>query len=68
MCFMLLKHISNDATWISELEMIYFMLSMYLSSLWWVHGCMDEFQHSTCIITGVMRLEVCDIFIPHLSF
>ena len=43
-CFRLLKHISDDdATWISELEMFYFMLSMYLSSWWWwVHGCMDE--------------------------
>ena len=51
-------------TWISELEMIHFMLSMYLSSWWWVHGCMDELQ---CITTGVMRLVVCDIFIPHLS-
>ena len=32
-CFRLLKHIrDDDATWISELEMFYFMLSMYLSS------------------------------------
>ena len=28
---------------------------------------MDEFQR-TCNTTGVMRLVVCDIFIPHLSF
>ena len=65
MCFRLLKSISDDATWISELEMIHFMLSMYLSSWLWVHGCMDEVQRIT---TGVMRLVVCDIFIPHLSF
>ena len=39
--------------------MIHFMLSMYLSSWWWVHGCMDELQRIT---TGVMGLMVCDIF------
>ena len=38
---------------------------MYLSSWWWVHGCMDKLQR---ISTGVMRLVVCDIFIPHFSF
>ena len=38
------------ATWISELEMFYFMLSMYLSSWWWVHECMNELQ---CITIGV---------------
>ena len=65
MCFRLLQRISDDATWISELEMIHFMLSMYLSSWWWVHICMDELQRIT---TGVMRFVVCDIFIPHLSF
>ena len=47
MCFRLLKHISDDATWISELEMFHFMSSMYLSSWWWVHGCMDELQRVT---------------------
>ena len=41
--------------------MIHFMLSMYLSSWWWVHGCMDSLQRIT---TGVIRLVVCDIFIP----
>ena len=55
MCFRLLKRISDDATWISELEMFYFMLSMYLSFWWWVHKCMDELQRIT---TGVMRLVV----------
>ena len=60
MCFIrLLKGISDDATRISELEMFHFMLSMYLSSWWWVHGCMDELQRIT---TGVMGLVVCDIF------
>ena len=59
MCCRLLYRISDDATWISELEMIHFMLSMYLSSWWCVHGCMDEVQRIT---TGVMRLVVCDIF------
>ena len=63
MWFRLLKRISDDATWISELEMFYFMLSMYLSSWWWVRGCMDELQ-----TTGAMWLVVSDIFIPHLSF
>ena len=45
---------SDNATWISELEMFYFMLSMYLSSWWWcMHGCMDDLQ---LITTGFMRL------------
>ena len=59
----LLKCIS---AWISVLEMFHSMLSMYLSSWWWVHGCMDELQHIT---TGVMGLVVCDIFnnIPRLE-
>ena len=38
------------ATWISELEIVYFMLSMYLSSWWWVHECMNELQRIT---TGI---------------
>ena len=38
------------ATWISELEMFYFMLSMYLSSWWSVHECMNELQRIT---TGI---------------
>ena len=63
MCFRLFKYISNNATWISEVEMFYFMLSMYRSHWWWVHGCMDELQHT--ITTGVMRLVVYDIFIAH---
>ena len=50
MCCRLLYRISDDATWISEFEMIHFMLSMYLSSWWWVHGCMDEVERIT---TGV---------------
>ena len=57
---MLLKRISDGFTWISELEMFHFMLSMYLSSWWWVHGCMDEVQHIT---TGVMR---CVISLYHI--
>ena len=61
-----LNNISDNATWTSELEMFYFMLSMYLSSWWWVHGCMDELQHT--ITTGVMRLVVYDIFIAHMFF
>ena len=55
MSFRLLYRISDDATWISELEMIHFMLSMYLSSWWLVHGCMDEVQHIT---TGVKACGV----------
>ena len=43
MCFRLLKRINDDATWISELEMFHFMLSMY----WWVYVCMDELQRIT---------------------
>ena len=60
--YLKVKCISDDVTWISELEILYFMLSMYLYSWWWVHGCMHELQRIT---TGVMRLVVCDIFILH---
>ena len=55
MCCRLLYRISDDATWISEFEMIHFTLSMYLSSWWWVYGCMDEVERNT---TGVKACGV----------
>ena len=63
MYFRLLKCISDDATWISGLEMIHFMLSMYLSSWWWLHGCIDEFSILQLVSWGLWCVIFFTIFI-----